>query len=166
MRLNGRVTKPLEEISSKPIEGLECRREEQSGKRFWGLLEELCGEPENFFKNCFVYNICPLAFLTSGGRNITPPEIKGSLKAQLNSICLEYLKQALDIFKPKIVISIGNYANDRVNDLKKRNFISDTIDCKLIPHPSPRALNNHDWIDKARAWYIDNDIMKYFNTDN
>lgn len=76
MKVQGEVRKPECEIPAKPIEGFSCTREEQSGKRFWGVLEELCVEPENFFRHCFVYNICPLAFLTSTGRNITPPEIK------------------------------------------------------------------------------------------
>lgn len=76
MKLDGEVNKPELEIAAKPVEGFYCKREEQSGKRFWGVLEELCGDPENFFKHCFVYNICPLAFLHSTGRNITPPEIK------------------------------------------------------------------------------------------
>lgn len=79
MKVTGVVRKPPNEIAAKPIEGLECTREEQSGKRFWGVLEELCGEPENFFQHCFVYNICPFAFLTATGRNITPPEIKVSV---------------------------------------------------------------------------------------
>lgn len=76
MKIEGEVKKPANEISSKPIEGFNCTREEQSGKRFWGVLEKLCVNPENFFQHCFVYNICPFAFLNSSGRNITPPEIK------------------------------------------------------------------------------------------
>lgn len=78
MKVEGKVTKPANEIPSKPIEGFNCTREEQSGKRFWGVIEELCGEPEVFFSSCFVYNICPAAFLHASGRNITPPEIKVS----------------------------------------------------------------------------------------
>lgn len=59
----------------KPILGLECKREEESGKRFWGLVEELCTQPENFFNQCFIMNFCPLAFLNKN-KNITPNEIK------------------------------------------------------------------------------------------
>ena len=70
----------------------------------------------------------------------------------------------IEIFNPKIIISVGSYANDRVKDLKKKNLLSPDIDCKLIPHPSPRALNNQDWVEKAKKWYIDNDIIKYFKT--
>jgi single-strand selective monofunctional uracil DNA glycosylase len=87
---------------------------------------------------------------------------QGDAKPELNTICLNYLKQAIDILKPQIIISVGGYANDRIKDLKKKNLIPDTIDCKLIPHPSPRALNNQDWVEKAKKWYIDNDIIKYF----
>lgn len=87
---------------------------------------------------------------------------QGEAKSQLNTICLSYLKKALDVFKPEIIISVGSYANDRVKDLKKKKLILDTIDCKLIPHPSPRAVNNQDWVNKAKKWYVDNDIIKFF----
>lgn len=76
MKLEGVVKKPEEELAPRQIDGLNCKREEQSGKRFWGVLEELCGISENFFHQCYVHNLCPLAFLELSGKNITPPEIK------------------------------------------------------------------------------------------
>lgn len=88
---------------------------------------------------------------------------KGSAKAELNAICLKYLKDAIDLFNPKIIIAIGSYANDRVKELKKKNQISEVIECKLLAHPSPRALNNQNWVEKANQWFIDNDIVKYFH---
>jgi single-strand selective monofunctional uracil DNA glycosylase len=162
MKITGEVRKPSNEIASKPIEGLNCTREEQSGKRFWGVIEELCGTPENFFKHCFVYNICPFAFLHSSGRNITPPEIKGDSKNQLKEVCVDYLRQAIEVLNPQIIISIGSYANDRIKELTKKNLINPKIDCKLIPHPSPRSVGNHNWIEKAKQWYVDNQIIEYF----
>lgn len=40
-------------------------------------MQELCGDQaENFFRNCFVYNLCPLAFFAATGRNLTPAELK------------------------------------------------------------------------------------------
>ncbi|KAG5675760.1 hypothetical protein PVAND_005637 [Polypedilum vanderplanki] len=149
----------------KPIEGLECKRKEQSGKRFWGLMEELCGEPENFFRHCFMYNICPFAFLNKNGRNITPPELKGECKSALNKICLNYLSKSIKIFKPKIIIAIGSYANQKLNDLRKKSLISESIDYKLLPHPSPRAFHNNDWVDRARKWMLENDMLKYFKAE-
>lgn len=67
-------------MAARPVTGLFCDRAEQSGQRFWGLLQEVSGAPENFFKNCFVHNLCPLAFFHASGRNITPAELKVSKK--------------------------------------------------------------------------------------
>lgn len=88
---------------------------------------------------------------------------QGESKSQLTKVCVEYLRQAIEVLQPSIIISVGSYANDRIKDLKKKSQISESIDCKLIPHPSPRAINNHDWVDKAKRWYVDNDIIKYFH---
>lgn len=63
---------------------------------------------------------------------------------------------------PTVIISIGRYVEDRVNELLKKNLIdSDGVEHKCIPHPSPRSLNNTNWKEKAEKWLIDNDIMKY-----
>lgn len=84
----------------------------------------------------------------------------------MNEICLNYLSQAIKIFKPEIIISVGGYANDRIKLLNKKNLISASIECKLIPHPSPRAINNQDWVNKAKTWFVDNKIVKYFEVQH
>lgn len=76
MQLTGQVYKPEKELAARPVEGFNCTKVEQSGQKFWGVIEEICGTPENFFKNCFIHNICPLAFLGKSGKNITPAELK------------------------------------------------------------------------------------------
>lgn len=77
MQLNGSVNKPDNEIVPRPVTGLLCDKAEQSGQRFWGLMQELAGDKaEDFFANCFVHNLCPLAFFHGTGRNITPAELK------------------------------------------------------------------------------------------
>lgn len=70
------VGKPVRECPRRPVEGFKCHRSEISGRRFWQLMWKLCGTPERFFKNCFVYNYCPVAFLRENGNNVTPNEIK------------------------------------------------------------------------------------------
>jgi single-strand selective monofunctional uracil DNA glycosylase len=90
MQLEGSVEKPPSEIAARPVEGFNCTRAEQSGLRFWGLFQQLCGKPENFFKHCFVYNLCPLAFFQASGRNITPAELKGDSKHKLNVSCNDF----------------------------------------------------------------------------
>lgn len=76
LQLSGDVNKPLTECPNRPIQGFQCTRKEQSGHKFWTLLKEICGTPETFFKKCFVYNYCPLAFMKADGGNVTPSEIK------------------------------------------------------------------------------------------
>nr|CAD7398419.1 unnamed protein product [Timema cristinae] len=76
MRLSGEVGHPIKEHPSRPVLGLACHRSEISGRKFWGLFQELCKEPQHFFQHAFVYNYCPLAFLSSSGKNITPAEFK------------------------------------------------------------------------------------------
>lgn len=74
--IDGQVNKPSSECSKKKINGLNTQISEVSGKRFWGLFKNICQIPENFFKNCYVHNYCPLAFLTSTGLNVTPNELE------------------------------------------------------------------------------------------
>lgn len=76
MKLTSEVEKPENEIEARPVEGLKCTKVEQSGLRWWGLIKDICGTPQQFFKQCFIYNYCPLIFFAAGGRNITPAEIK------------------------------------------------------------------------------------------
>lgn len=70
------VGKPENECPNQRVLGFDCQRSEVSGKRFWGLFQELCGDSQRFFESGLVVNYCPLAFLTSGGRNVTLPEIR------------------------------------------------------------------------------------------
>lgn len=74
--INGNVQKPQSECPKRPIEGFSFARPEPSGKKFWGLFKELCGTPQKFFANSFVYNNCPLTFMDVEGKNILPTAIK------------------------------------------------------------------------------------------
>lgn len=76
MKINEEVSKPEIECPNRPIQGFSCTKSEQSGLKFWGLFKSLCETPERFFKNAFVYNYCPMAFMDNKGRNITPNMIK------------------------------------------------------------------------------------------
>ncbi|KAL1396764.1 hypothetical protein pipiens_010288 [Culex pipiens pipiens] len=165
MQLRGQVYKPVVELDARPVQGLACTRGEQSGQRWWGLYEQLCGTPENFFRNCFVWNICPLAFFHASGRNITPAELKGPAKTRIQQVCNEYLKTALDLFNPTIVVSVGRYTEDRVKALVKQNLLDpNRMQLSCMPHPSPRSLNNTNWLEKARQWLVDHGVMPYLQS--
>ncbi|XP_035894753.1 single-strand selective monofunctional uracil DNA glycosylase [Anopheles stephensi] len=161
MGLRGTVAKPTPELAARPVEGLSCTREEQSGKRWWGLYEELCGTADRFFRSCFVYNLCPLAFFHQTGRNITPSELKGKSKGEIQSISEQFLAKALTLLKPKIVVSVGRYTEDRVKTLSKQNKLDPAIVTYCMPHPSPRSLNNTNWPEKAKLWLTEHGILPY-----
>lgn len=76
LKITGIVQKPARELSVRPIDGLNCSRSEISGKRFWGLFKEICGTPNNFFKNAYLHNYCPIALMKDTGVNITPADLK------------------------------------------------------------------------------------------
>jgi single-strand selective monofunctional uracil DNA glycosylase len=83
LKISGHVRRPQREHPSRRVLGLECKRSEVSGRKFWGLFQNLCRDPDMFFQQAFVYNYCPLAFMTSTGKNITPPELKVLSKLHL-----------------------------------------------------------------------------------
>lgn len=74
--LSGIIRRPKFEHPSRPILGLACHRSEISGRKFWGLFQDISVHPQVFFKHSFVYNHCPVAFLSESGKNITPAELK------------------------------------------------------------------------------------------
>ncbi|XP_054010987.1 single-strand selective monofunctional uracil DNA glycosylase isoform X2 [Hylaeus anthracinus] len=76
LKISGPVGKPAKEQPNRKITGFQCTRSEISGKRLWGLFQELCGNPEKFFKHAYLHNYCPIALMDKKGRNITPAEIK------------------------------------------------------------------------------------------
>lgn len=71
------------------------------------------------------------------------------------------MKEAIDLLAPELLISVGRYTEDRIKELYKANAINSNIQHKYMPHPSPRALNNTNWNEKAKQWLIDNDVIKY-----
>ncbi|CAG9834318.1 unnamed protein product [Diabrotica balteata] len=76
LQIEGIVNKPEIECPKREIRGFNSSRREQSGKRLWEFFENLCGTSEKFFEKALVLNFCPIAFMNSNGRNVTPAEIK------------------------------------------------------------------------------------------
>lgn len=162
MGLSGRVQQPPSVHVKRPICGLECTIEEPSGVRIWGLFKKLAGGSlMTFGKNCFVHNFCPLIFYDKAGRNITPSELKGDYKAIIGKLCLDALDKELDLLQPEILVPIGEY----INGIIKRSRHVNSLKVYKLHHPSPRALNNQNWPEKAEQLLHKFDLVKYINNE-
>lgn len=131
--LHPKIGKPPVEHPKRPVEGLACTRNEVSGTRVWGWAEQKFGTADNFFKNFFVANYCPLIFYAEDAKNITPDKIKPSERGPLLEICDESLRWLALIVKPQFVIGVGKFAAERA----KTALAGMDIATFSITHPSP-----------------------------
>ena len=127
------VNKPEKEHPKRPIEGFTCARSEVSGRRFWGLFRVRFGTPENFFRDHFVANYCPLVFMDSGGANITPDKLPANEAAPLFKLCDTALAATIGLLKPDWVIGVGAFAKKRIDTL------TGSFSTAQILHPSPAS---------------------------
>lgn len=145
--VKGHVKKPYNEHPKRPIQGLSITRTEVSGTRFWNLIKSLSVTPERFFENCYVHNYCPLCFMTSSARNVTPPSLKRAERMGLELICDKGLVDIISLLHVETVVCIGKYVERRAQ-LALQDFKKWEISIGSITHPSPinPASNKGDWI--------------------
>jgi len=142
LKISATVGKPEHYNPKRPVLGFDCPNSEVSGRRLWGLFKEKFGTPEKFFKEHFVANYCPLAFVEKSGLNRTPNKLPPSEKNSLLKICDGHLHWVLEILEPEWLVGIGGFAAERgkivAGDLK--------IKIGQILHPSPASpAANRGW---------------------
>ncbi len=130
-----RIGKPVCEHPKRPIEGFACKKSEVSGQRLWGLFASRFGQTRTFFKDHFVINYCPLAFLVASGGNLTPDKLSASQKKKLFAACDEHLRSSVEALKPEWLIGVGNFAEERA----KLVFEETPLKIGKILHPSPAS---------------------------
>jgi single-strand selective monofunctional uracil DNA glycosylase len=133
LQLTANIGRPSEEHPRRPVHGLNCQRSEVSGQRLWGLFAERFGSAPTFFKDHFVLNYCPLAFMESTGRNRTPDKLAPEEKEPLFSACDEHLRQAIETLRPEWVIGVGDFARRRAEIV----LSGSAQKIRQILHPSP-----------------------------
>ncbi len=142
MDIGGAVEQPKRQHPRRPIQGLACTRTEVSGTRLWGWARTRFGTPERFFKDFFVVNYCPLAFVEDSGRNRTPDKLPANEQARLFECCDEALRLTVNLLRPTFVVGIGAFATARARAVLGANSVTVTS----ILHPSPASpLANKDW---------------------
>ena len=146
MGIEAPVGKPDHEHPKRPVTGFDCQRSEVSGRRLWGWAQDRFGTADNFFARFFVWNYCPLAFMTETGANFTPDKFPVALKEEIFEHCDEALRQMVKELQPEWVIGVGKFAETRA-----RAAIGYTdIHIGTILHPSPASpAANRGWSEAA-----------------
>lgn len=139
------INGPARMHPKRPIEGFGTSRSEVSGKRLWSLFQERFGTPERFFKDHFVTNYCPLAFMADTARNITPDKLPAARVSALYKACDDHLRETVELLQVDWVIGIGCFAETRIQAaLPQGPCIG-----RLL-HPSPASpAANRGWAPQA-----------------
>ncbi|MGK0302743.1 MAG: single-strand selective monofunctional uracil DNA glycosylase [Planctomycetota bacterium] len=154
--LRGKVKKPKIEHPKRPILGLESPRSEVSGRRLWGWAAQRFITPQRFARRFFVYNYCPLAFLSETGSNLTPDKLKKAETAPLFAACDQMLRRVIATLDPEWVLGIGGFAEARIHKIFASEVQNGAFRVGRIPHPSPASpAANKGWERLADAAFAD-----------
>lgn len=161
LQIEGCVNKPDKEHPKRPIQGLNCERAEVSGSRLWGFFKEHSKSPEKFFSNCYIHNYCPLVFMTSSGKNITPPQLPKGERQKLMELCDKSLTAVVKLTGVKVVVGVGKFAEERACKALK--------DCDVqvysMIHPSPASpAANAGWSDVALTQLTELGLIGYITS--
>jgi single-strand selective monofunctional uracil DNA glycosylase len=147
LKVDATIERPQREHPKRPIEGWSCRRSEVSGERLWGLFRARYATPENFFREHYVANFCPLVFMEDSARNVTPDKLPGSLRTPLEAVCDRHLSQLIDALRPEWLIGVGAWAENCAGRVAVAG-----VRVGRILHPSPASpAANRDWAGTATA---------------
>lgn len=143
MGIGGPVKQPVRLHPKRPVEGFACARSEVSGRRLWGWARDRFGPADEFFRDFFVVNYCPLAFFDEGGKNITPDKLRADDKTRLFRLCDGATKRIVELLTPEWVIGIGKFAYDR----SMAALEGMEVKVGRVAHPSPaNPAANRGWV--------------------
>jgi single-strand selective monofunctional uracil DNA glycosylase len=158
-----RIGAPARMHPKRPVEGFECGRSEVSGARVWTWARERFGTREAFFREAFVWNWCPLAFVAASGANLTPDKLPRTGAAArpvraLGEACDRALAGAIGALGPRHVVGFGAFAARRaaaVLGSMRDEGARELPDVLQVLHPSPASpAANRGWapqVDRALA---------------
>ena len=155
LRIDAQIGKPDREHPKRQVLGLKCTRSEVSGRRLWGFFSDVFLNPEEFFKEHFVLNYCPLAFLENSGRNRTPDKLPVVEAKPLEMLCNQHLINVIKILEPEWLVAVGGFA-----EKKARDVLSDmSVKIGRVLHPSPASpAANRGWAEQAENQLRDQGI--------
>ncbi|MCR9295684.1 MAG: single-stranded DNA-binding protein [bacterium] len=149
LKIDAPISRPLREHPKRPIQGWDCPRSEVSGRRLWGLFQQQFTTPEAFFEQHFVVNYCPLVFMESSARNVTPDKLPADSRRPLEDVCDQHLARLLEILQPEWLIGVGGFA-EKCGSRILESWDFSQIQLGRILHPSPASpAANRDWAGTA-----------------
>lgn len=143
MGIRTQVGRPAREHPKRPVLGFDCPRSEVSGRRLWGLFAHRFGPAEEFFREHFVVNYCPLAFLAETGANLTPDKLPRRELEPLYQACDVHLRRVIEVLQPAWLIGVGGFAFARAAAAAEH---FPALRTTQILHPSPASpAANRGW---------------------
>lgn len=150
MGLSAAVGQPAHMHPKRPIQGFSCPRSEVSGRRLWGLFEEMYGTADSFFAHAYVANYCPLIWMGETGANITPTQLPREQVAQVDAACQRHLVRLIELLRPRCLIGVGGYALKQL-EIAAQQFPDRQLTLGTMLHPSPASpIANRSWPQKPR----------------
>ena len=151
MGITASIGQPPATHPKRPVQGFNCPRSEVSGRRLWGLFEDMYGTAENFFRHAFVANYCPLIWMSESGANIPPTQLPKDQVAQIDAACQRHLCRIIEILQPRCLIGVGGYALKQL-ETAAAALPHMQVTLGTILHPSPASpIANKSWPDKPRC---------------
>ncbi len=180
------VRQPRRTLDDRPVQGFSCQRDEVSGRRFWSGLaplwardmdddqqdaEDAAHDQQRFrtalrrmLGECFVMNLCPLAFFdavngSGAAPNVTPDKLPQPWRDRLvgdGSPCATYFADMLRLFRPEVVVVMGAWVEKQV-----MRWAGSAVRVFRIPHPSPaNPASNKGWAGLVQAALRDGGVVR------
>ena len=150
LAIDGAVRAPKDTHPKRPVEGFACTRSEVSGQRFWSLFANAFASRDACFERMFVWNYCPLAFVSATGANLTPDKLPRAERDAIEAPCDKALRAMVEILRPRLVIGVGAFA--RAEAERALAGIEHAHEFAQILHPSPASpAANRGWEPVVRA---------------
>ncbi|CAN0135073.1 unnamed protein product [Laminaria digitata] len=110
----------------------------------------------------FVYNYCPLTFMSSSGGNITPDKLTPTERKVIDDACGDALASVMSVLRPSVIVGVGNFAGSKCLEAVKASGLGagegeTPVDVVVVNHPSPASPTGIRW---QKATCLDELVLK------
>lgn len=144
------------------VNGFAHKTVEESGRRLWGLLEDMWGGLDALLADVFVMNMVPLAYFSVLGENLTPPDLDREDCERVLRPCLAYFRAVVRAMRPEVIVGVGRWSESQCLAGITISDANENRDAMLLaapdkqayrviylPHPSPRGGSFAGWVKEA-----------------